>query len=78
MRGLVGDLTSVMVACWQELEADRTRLMEDVTANKRKMSELEDNLLYKLTSTKVSWDVAGLGLLSGVTIWRVHQELRHI
>ena len=28
--------------------------MEDVTANKRKMKELEDNLLYKLTSTKVS------------------------
>ena len=31
--------------------------MEDVTANKRKMKELEDNLLYKLTSTQVttSW-----------------------
>lgn len=28
--------------------------MEDVTANKRKMQELEDNLLYKLTSTKGS------------------------
>jgi dynein heavy chain len=26
--------------------------MEDVTANKRKMKELEDNLLYKLSSTK--------------------------
>jgi len=26
--------------------------MEDVTANKRKMKQLEDNLLYKLTSTK--------------------------
>ena len=37
----------------QELEAERTKLMEDVTANKRKMQELEDNLLYKLTSTKV-------------------------
>lgn len=28
--------------------------MEDVTANKRKMQQLEDNLLYKLTSTKGS------------------------
>ena len=30
--------------------------MEDVTSNKRKMKELEDNLLYRLTSTKVSFD----------------------
>lgn len=28
--------------------------MEDVTANKRKMKELEDNLLYKLSTTKGS------------------------
>ena len=28
--------------------------MEDVTSNKRKMKELEDNLLYRLTSTQVS------------------------
>lgn len=26
--------------------------MEDVTSNKRKMKELEDNLLYRLTSTQ--------------------------
>lgn len=26
--------------------------MEDVTFNKRKMKELEDNLLYKLSATK--------------------------
>ena len=36
-----------------EMEAERVKLMEDVTANKRKMQELEDNLLYKLTSTQV-------------------------
>lgn len=28
--------------------------MEDVTSNKRKMKELEDNLLYRLTSTQVT------------------------
>lgn len=31
--------------------------MEDVTSNKRKMKELEDNLLYRLTSTQVSLNV---------------------
>ena len=38
----------------QELEAERVKLMEDVTSNKRKMKELEDNLLFRLTSTQVS------------------------
>jgi len=32
------------------LEKERTNLIEDVTANKRKMDELEENLLFKLTS----------------------------
>lgn len=36
------------------MEAERTKLMEEVTANKRKMKELEDNLLYRLTSTEGS------------------------
>lgn len=30
------------------------KLIEDVTANKRKMKELEDNLLFRLTSTQVT------------------------
>lgn len=36
------------------MEAERTKLMEEVTANKRKMKDLEDNLLYRLTSTQGS------------------------
>ena len=38
----------------QELESERTKLIEDVTANKKKMQELEDNLLYRLTSVQGS------------------------
>lgn len=36
------------------MEAERTNLIKGVTTNKRKMSELEANLLYKLTTTQGS------------------------
>ena len=41
------------MSVFQELEKERVQLVEDVMSNKRKMKELEDNLLYRLTSTKV-------------------------
>jgi len=54
MKGLEEQLLGrVIMTEKQELEAERTALIEDVTSNKKKMKELEDNLLYKLTSTKV-------------------------
>jgi dynein heavy chain len=38
----------------KELELERIKLLEDVQSNKKKMKELEDNLLYRLTSVQVS------------------------
>lgn len=55
MKGLEDQLLGrVILTEKKELETERTNLIKDVTANRRKTQELEQNLLYKLTTTKGS------------------------
>lgn len=37
----------------EELETERVQLIADVTANRRNITELETNLLHKLTTVQV-------------------------
>ena len=55
MRGLEDQLLGrVILSEKRELESERTSLITEVTSNKRKMKELEQNLLYKLTTVEGS------------------------
>ena len=47
------------------MEAERVRLLEEVTSNKRRTKELEDNLLFRLTSTEGTFL---LGFINRLTI----------
>lgn len=55
MKGLEDQLLGrVILTEKKELESERTNLIREATANRRKMAELEENLLFKLTTVEGS------------------------
>jgi dynein heavy chain len=64
----------------RELEMERIKLLEDVHLNKQKMKELEDNLLFRLTSTKGSLvddpDIVDVLNVTKTTSIEVRQKLQ--
>lgn len=55
--GVLGSTGRVIRTEKSDLENERVALIEEVMENKRRMKELEDNLLFRLTSVQVGEDV---------------------